>query len=264
MFVDADVCVHDDTLARVVAAFEEDPRTDALFGSYDLTPGAPNFLSQYKNLFHHYVHQRAATAAFTFWSGCGAIKRDVFLEAGGFSPEYRRPAIEDIELGARLVRAGRRIVVRKDVLATHLKRWTLRGLLKADVWDRGVPWTELILREGKGLPNDLNLKTAERVSAALACGVAGLGFGALSGVLLPRAAWLGALAAALLGFVAWNREFYRFFAGARGPAFAARVVPLHVLYYLYSIAAFGIGAARHVARTRRRPPDGRPGEAAAG
>jgi hypothetical protein len=264
MFVDADVCVHPDTLARVLAGFEEDPRTDALFGSYDLTPGAPNFLSQYKNLFHHYVHQRAAEVASTFWSGCGAIRRTVFLEAGGFSADYRRPAIEDIELGARLVRAGRRIVVRKDVQATHLKRWTLLGLLKADVWDRGVPWTELILREGRGLPNDLNLKTAERVSALLACAVAGLALGVLAGGPLPRLAWLGALAATLVAFVAWNREFYRFFVGARGVVFAARVVPLHVLYYLYSIAAFGIGVARHLSRARRGEPGDRPGEAPAG
>jgi GT2 family glycosyltransferase len=262
MFVDADVCVHPDTLERVMAAFRADPRTDALFGSYDLTPGATNFLSQYKNLFHHYVHQRAAEEATTFWSGCGAIRRDVFLESGGFSPEYRRPAIEDIELGARLVRAGRRIVLQKDVQATHLKRWTFTGLLKADVWDRGVPWTELILREGKGLPNDLNLKTTERYRALLACAIVGLAVGAAVGGPIPRAAWLAALAVAVGVFVAWNHEFYRFFARHRGPLFAARVVPLHVLYYLYSIASFGIGVVRHLARGRRPGGQGSRGEAA--
>ena len=202
--------------------------------------------------------------ASTFWSGCGAIRKAVFLESGGFSADYRRPAIEDIELGARLVRAGRRIVLRKDVQATHLKRWTFLGLLKADVWDRGVPWTELILREGRGLPNDLNLKTAERLSALLACVVAGLALGLLVGGPLPRAAWLLALAVTVAAFVAWNREFYRFFSDARGVLFAARVVPLHVLYYLYSIAAFGIGVLRHLARGRREKPGGRPGEAPAG
>ena len=245
MFVDADVCVHPDTLERVVAGFREEPGASALFGSYDLTPAAPGFVSQYKNLFHHYVHQRAAGEASTFWAGCGAIRREAFVESGGFSPRYRRPSIEDIELGVRLVRSGRRIVVRKDVQATHLKRWTLLGLLKSDVWDRGVPWTELILRDGR-LPNDLNLGSAERVSAALACAIAGLVVGAIAGGPVPRLAWLAALAGALLAFVAWNREFYRFFAQARGVVFAGRVVPLHLLYYLYSIVAFGVGAARHL------------------
>lgn len=247
MFVDADVCVHPDTLQRVVAGFESDPRTDALFGSYDLTPADPSFLSQYKNLFHHFVHQRAAREASTFWAGCGAIRRRVFVEAGGFDAAYRRPSIEDIELGVRLVRSGHRIVLDRDVQATHLKRWTLLGLLKSDVWDRGVPWTELILREGR-LPNDLNLQTAERVSALLAAFIASLAVAAAAGSLWPRPAWLGALAATLAAFVAWNRDFYRFFAARRGWWFAARVVPLHVLYYLYSIAAFGIGALRHLWR----------------
>ena len=257
------MCVHPDTLERVVAGFEEDPATDALFGSYDLTPGAPNFLSQYKNLFHHYVHQRSSGAASTFWTGCGAIRRSVFLESGGFDPGYRRPAIEDIELGVRLVRAGHRIVVRKDVLATHLKRWTLLGLLTADIRDRGVPWTELILREGR-LPNDLNLQTSERLRALLAVGIAVLAAGVLLGGPIPRPAWLAALAAALLAFVAWNRDFYRFFATHRGIVFAARVVPLHILYYLYGILAFGIGTARHLTRSWRRPVESPPTSARGG
>jgi hypothetical protein len=45
-------------------------------------------------------------------------------------------------------------------------------MLKADVKDRGIPWTELILRE-RNLPNDLNLKFSQRISAVLACGVLG-------------------------------------------------------------------------------------------
>ena len=266
LFVDADVCVHADTLERVVAAFEEDPRTDALFGMYDLAPRDPGFLSQYKNLFHHFVHQRASREASTFWAGCGAIRRSVFLEAGGFDAAYDRPSIEDIELGVRLVRSGRRIVLRGDVQATHLKRWTLLGLLRADVWDRGVPWTELILRQGR-LPDDLNLRMAERVSAALACAVALLVLASLLGAPFSRRVSLGTLVSVLAAFLAWNHDFYRFFARQRGAWFACRVVPLHVLYYLYSIAAFAIGASRHWSRARPEVPSprsGSGGEAAAG
>ncbi len=76
LFVDADVCVHDNTLARVVETFENDSTVDALFGSYDRTPGKPNILSQYKNLLHHHTHQQGSEEASTFWGACGAIKRD--------------------------------------------------------------------------------------------------------------------------------------------------------------------------------------------
>ena len=252
-FVDADVVVHPETVGQVAAAFAADPTVDALFGSYDLQPGAANFLSQYKNLFHHFVHQQASAEASTFWSGCGAIKRSVFLEMGGFDTSYDRPCIEDIELGARLRRAGRRIAVVKEIQASHLKRWTLPGIVRSDVWDRGVPWTELILREGR-LPDDLNLKLSQRLSTVLAYALVGVVVAAL--IATPAVAgrlfglrpgtWVAIAAALLLLLVAINRRFYAFFARERGALFAVRVVPLHVLYYLYSGVALVIGIARHV------------------
>ena len=114
-----------------MARFEADPGLSALFGSYDDTPAAPGIVSQYRNLLHHFVHQQGdfhqgIRPVHTFWTGCGTIRRDVFLAFGGFDPRlYPRPAIEDIELGYRLTRAGHRIVLARDVLATHMKRWSL-------------------------------------------------------------------------------------------------------------------------------------------
>ena len=73
----------------------------------------------------------------------------VFLEFGGFDPRlYPRPAIEDIELGYRLTRAGHRIVLARDVLATHMKRWSLTEMIRTDIFRRGVPWMLLIKRLG--------------------------------------------------------------------------------------------------------------------
>jgi glycosyltransferase involved in cell wall biosynthesis len=167
LFLDADVRVHPDTLEKIQAAFEADPALDALIGSYDSTPQSPDFLSQYRNLMHAWTHQTGKTEASTFWSGCGAIRRALFLEHAGFSESYSRPAIEDIELGYRLVRARRKLVLDRSLLVTHLKRWTFRGLVKTDILDRGIPWTELILRERR-MPNDLNLQLSQRVSVALA------------------------------------------------------------------------------------------------
>jgi GT2 family glycosyltransferase len=166
-FLDSDVSVHADTLDRVARGFEEDASLHALIGSYDSSPGSKDFLSQYKNLMHCYVHQKGKSAACTFWSGCGAIRRDVFLKHAGFDESYGRPAIEDIELGYRLRTAGSKVILDKDILVTHLKRWTFWGLLKTDILDRGIPWTELILRD-RNMPNDLNLELSQRVSVALA------------------------------------------------------------------------------------------------
>src|SRR6185312_2689684 len=109
----------------------------------------------------------------TFWSGCCAIRRDVFLAYSGFDQRYRRPAIEDIELGYRLVRGNRKILLDKTVQVKHLKRWTFWNVLKTDILYRGIPWTELILRD-RCMPNDLNVQVGERVSVVLAFVLVGL------------------------------------------------------------------------------------------
>src|SRR5690606_15457371 len=102
MFVDADVLIEVDTLSKVASRFVHIPEISALFGSYDDEPAEQNFLSQYKNLQHHFVHQTSSRNASTFWSGLGAIRRDVFLQHGGFDcDKFPEPSIEDIELGFR-------------------------------------------------------------------------------------------------------------------------------------------------------------------
>jgi glycosyltransferase involved in cell wall biosynthesis len=165
-FIDADVCVAPDSVARVAANFAADPQLDALMGSYDDSPEAPDFLSQYKNLMHCFVHQSAQEAASTFWSGCGAIRKGVFERYSGFSEDYRRPAIEDIELGYRLTADRRKILLDKSLRVKHLKAWSFWRLLKTDIFDRGIPWTELILRDAN-MPNDLNVQISQRISVAL-------------------------------------------------------------------------------------------------
>jgi cellulose synthase/poly-beta-1,6-N-acetylglucosamine synthase-like glycosyltransferase len=228
VFIDADVCVHPDTLARFAAAFAADPTLGAVVGSYDDSPAAPNFLSQYKNLFHHYVHQRAHGDICTFWSGCGAIRRTLFLAFGGFDAQrYRRPAIEDIELGSRLHAAGHRIILDRQIMATHLKRWTLWSLVKADVCARGIPWVRLMWRLGT-MANTLNVTPSQRLSVVLVY--------LLVMVLLATAWWTETwIGAAILGgaITVINRDFYRYVAVRRGVWFALRVVPLHWLYFGY-------------------------------
>lgn len=241
-FVDADVTVHPDTVGKVAAAFGEDPGLDALIGSYDDAPAAPNFLSQYRNLLHHFTHQQASGRATTFWGACGAVRRGVFLEAGGFDERYRRPCIEDIELGYRLAQAGRRIRLRKDVQVKHWKTWRAAAMIKTDFFQRALPWTELMLRRRR-LDHHMNVDARGRLSVAAAFA----GAGALAGAfwfptLIVPAGLMSALLAGL------NAPFYRFLWRTRGAAFAARAMPWHGLYFLYSGLAFLVGLGRHAGR----------------
>ncbi len=166
-FLDADVCVHPETVEGMLRAFDESSSVEAVIGSYDSDPACPEFLSRYRNLMHCYTHQEAKREATTFWSGCGAIRRSTFLEHGGFHESYKRPAIEDIELGYRLRQSGCEMILDRTILCKHLKTWTLWNLVKTDIFDRAIPWTELILRDSH-MPNDLNLQLSNRVSTAMA------------------------------------------------------------------------------------------------
>src|SRR5262245_6529196 len=74
-FTDADCKLRPDTMEIVADFFYQHPEVDALIGSYDDEPEATNFISQFKNLFHHFIHQTSSETAATFWTGCGAIQK---------------------------------------------------------------------------------------------------------------------------------------------------------------------------------------------
>jgi glycosyltransferase involved in cell wall biosynthesis len=125
-FLDADIVLAAGGLQRVADLFTRRPEVAAIFGSYDAHPAAPGLVSRYRNLLHHFVHQNGNEHASTFWAGCGAIRKLAFENVGGFDEErFRRPSIEDIELGYRLRQAGQRILLDKGLQGTHLKSWNL-------------------------------------------------------------------------------------------------------------------------------------------
>jgi glycosyltransferase involved in cell wall biosynthesis len=231
-FVDADVVVHDDAALQLQRAFLA-PGVTAVFGSYDDKPPARNFLSQYKNLVHHFYHHRGRRDAATFWAGCGAVRKDAFLAVGGFDlVRYTRPSIEDIELGYRLRAAGGRILLWPALQGTHLKEWRLLNLIHTEVFCRAVPWSRLMLSE-TGLVDDLNVGTGERLRAV----AAGLFFACVAASLHPAVpAWI---ALAMLVVVALaNSDLLRLFYRRKGPLFALGGLLFHQVYYLYSSAAF--------------------------
>lgn len=244
-FIDADVTIHGDTIPRVATLFAENPYLAAAIGSYDDAPGAPNFLSQYKNLFHHYTHQTASEVASTFWGACGAIRREAFWAVGGFDERYRKPSIEDIELGYRLRQQGYAIRLCKDIYVKHLKRWEPLSLLRAEFFYRALPWTDLLLQQNH-ITNDLNLKWSTRLSVVLTFALCGA---LLASGLWVQGGWLaGLIALALLGL---NFPVYAFFWQKRGSWFMLQTIPWHWLYFGYCGLAYGLGVLRQTLFKKR-------------
>jgi GT2 family glycosyltransferase len=227
-FLDADIVLSPGALGRVANLFQERTDVAAVFGSYDSRPAAAGVVSRYRNLLHHFVHQNGNREASTFWAGCGAIRRAVFQQIGGFDEKrFSHPSIEDIELGYRLRQSGYRILLDNGLQGTHLKSWNLYSLIQTDVACRAIPWSRLILDSHRA-PDDLNLKLGQRLSVTLV-GLA-VAFLALA---LVRSEFLLLSLVAFLGVVLLNRKLYTFFLCQHGVFFAAVCIPLHFLYYLY-------------------------------
>jgi hypothetical protein len=238
-FVDADVVVHPDALKRILSDLDKRP-IDAVIGSYDNSPAHPGMVSQYRNLLHHFVHQQAAHEVESFWAGCGAIRRDAFLAAGGFDEDrYHFPEMEDVELGYRLRDHGSRILLDPLVLGTHRKRWTLTSMVKADFLRRGLPWTRLLIGRKMLLsPRGLSLGAAERGGALFAALLAVL---LVAAIVTRSAAVLLLASAALAGFFLTSWSFLRFIGRTRGLPAAVAAVPLHILYNVVAVSAFACG-----------------------
>jgi len=240
LFIDADVVIPPDLLGRIANIFAQEPELAALIGSYDDKPAALNFFSRYKNLLHHFTHQHAETDASSFWGACGAVRRQIFLDLGGFDEGYRTPSIEDIELGYRTTAAEYRIKLDKSLQVQHLKRWDMLSLLKTDFLHRALPWSGLILHRRRFI-NDLNLRISSRISVLLTFGmIASLG----AALYRPQ---LGIVAAGLfLMVMSLNVRLLLFFCRKGEPWFAIRGMGWHYCYFLYSGLAFALAGTRHL------------------
>ena len=246
VFVDADVEVHQDAFARIRNALDRDPNLAAVFGSYDDDPGASGIVSDFRNLLHHHVHQENAGVATTFWAGIGGIRRDVFLELGGFDEErFPHSSVEDIELGSRLHARGGHVRLDPTIQGKHLKEWTLASMIKTDLLRRGVPWLRLVLEKRSGA-TDLNLGWRHRVST-----IASLLM--LLGLMRRSSRLVGTMLALL---IVLDRPFYGLLFRRRGLRLLVAGVPLHLVHRLTSAVAVPIAVGGHVLaiwKSRLRP-----------
>jgi glycosyltransferase involved in cell wall biosynthesis len=138
-FVDGDVVIPADTLTGMLAILEARPEVDAVAASRHERPGARNFVSQYWNLLLRFGEERYSSKSAQFPTGCGAVRREVFIAAGMYDEwRFASASLECLELGERLLARGVGFamlsapvhVLIQIVAATALvKGWILRDVL---------------------------------------------------------------------------------------------------------------------------------------
>lgn len=248
LFLDAHASIKAGTIPRVVEYLDKNHDAAAVFGSYDALSGPGGTITQYRNLSRLHEHLTAPKEARTFWAGCGAIRRQIFLDLGGFDGIAYPRCQEDRELGYRLRKCGHSIRRDKELLCIPLERWSLAGHIRCDLLCRIIPWTRLDL-DSEEPTFDLLLKKRRKLSIVLALliliflllAVIGPGFLITAGM-------------ALFLFICLEGRLFYFFLRSRGPWFTLQCIPLRILECFYSGA--GCLYAWLATRLNLRPRDG--------
>ena len=144
-FVDADVVLEPGALAAAAAAMEDSSLAVAV-GLQSSRCVFRNRASIYKNLWLRYTYESRADRVSVIYSSAVAIRRDAYRDVGGFDVHYRRPNIEDSELGMRITEAGHRIEVVPSIEFLHIKRYSVPAMARTDFF-RTVGMTKVQLRD---------------------------------------------------------------------------------------------------------------------
>ena len=236
-FIDSDVMVRSDTIARVVDSLRQ-ADVDGVVGVQAADMRHRDLVSQYKNIWMRWTYVRQLGEVPLFYTTAAAIRRDAFLRAGGFDQGYANPNVEDTAFGQKLARLGIRVRVEPGLEVEHVKRYSLVGLLRTDFM-RAVSLTRLKLRQRAELTQN---NTSVPVSYMASMPLALLGTGLLAAGAGLEARALGiAGATALAGAVVLNRGFLGAIADADGWGRAVMAVPLLWLELVVAGVGGGVG-----------------------
>ncbi len=132
-FTDDDVIVARESLARIAEEFA-DARVAGVVGLLDAKIPFDDFASNFKNLWMRFTYERLPRERIgVFYTSIAAMRRETFLQLGGFDENYRGASIaEDTEFGQRAWGMGCWLRLDPRVTATHRKHYTLRLVLVTD------------------------------------------------------------------------------------------------------------------------------------
>lgn len=226
VFLDSDVIVYPDTLAKIAEKFTDDADLTALTGVWDKYQHTKTFFPQFKALrdWSYWTNERESDGYYYLFSTrIAAIKREVFLRLGGFNESFRQ--MEDVEITYRIARRYA-IIFTPDVRVHH----EFEGFVAVGrkyFW-RSYYWSRLYSTRRKFDP----VATTVWESFSAASAVAALG-----SLLLVKFVPLGVFVGFFLLHIFFLRKFFRFVFREKGFVFMMKSLVTGMV--LYCIIAAG-------------------------
>lgn len=233
-FLDSDVVVLDGTIKAVKEHFENNPAAKCVIGICATEPLNKGFVPHYMAMFE-YIHLIGTpeSKVSVFAPRCGAVKKDFFLEIGGYNESYKGADVEDFELARRVNRTDP-IILNEKMIVRH----QFAGFKQAvrNYFKRTVMWVHLFFKEKK---LDNAGPTAPSNGIAALCAFTSL----MLLLLMPAAPVLkNAFIILLLIFFIANFKWWNFMRKEAGLLFAVKALFLNYILGIDIMiaAAYGV------------------------
>jgi len=126
-YFDADTVPERTTLEQMLGEYTD--ANVAGVGGQEIFSESSNLYDLWRNLFWRQTHgDSRVETAWMLMGLCSSYRKDVLLETGGFSEEYRTNG-EDVDLGLRLTQAGYRLIYHPDIGVIHRRKDNLKSLI---------------------------------------------------------------------------------------------------------------------------------------
>lgn len=218
LFLDSDVRLHQGTLEHMVSRFTREPDLACLVGIYSKHPVNRGIFPHYKAIFNYFLF-KDATRMESFETSCGAVRKRIFEEVGGFDESYEGAEVEDYEMGYRIGRKYEVVLDTRVQVDHHFP-----GFFKnaRNFFTRGRLWFRLFLRRRRfdsagGTTADQARGIVAALPVALAlCAVPFFGYPACAALFVTGAVYLG-----------FNGRFFIYCVREKGLPFGLTSIAFH-------------------------------------
>jgi len=217
--IDSDVIIKPDTLTKIDDYFSHHPGVDALTGLLSKEHPNPDFFSQYKNLYMHYIFRKLPEKVTFLYGSIYAIRDET---AHIYASDIK--IADDTALGQKLVSCGKKIAFLRDLEVIHLKKYTLLSFVKND-FQIPFDWAKIFLKYkgwkqlGRNKTGYAHSPKEQLISVVLAPAI----FLVLLGTLFGYAS-IPVLLFSILAWLVLNFHFLAFLMTERGPIFGISAV----------------------------------------